>query len=78
MNSTIHKTLPCSVFGHNYIKSKTNTDNTAQLTCSHCDIIVNTDTKGNFEDYSISNKNINETLRRLYHIKLRSYKPVFS
>ena len=78
MKPTIHKVLPCSVFGHNYMKSKTNTDDTSELTCSHCNIVVNTDASGNFEEYSISNKNIHETLRRLYHLKLRSYKPTFS
>lgn len=78
MKPTIRKTLPCSVFGHNYEKSKTNADYTSELTCSHCNTVVQTDTKGNFEEYSISNKDIHATLQRLYQLKIRSYKPKFS
>ena len=62
MSSTFNKAIPCSVFGHNYMKSKTNADHTSELKCSHCNISVKTDTKGNFSESSISNKNIQSTL----------------
>jgi hypothetical protein len=77
MKPKTHQTLPCYIFGHNYTKSKTNLDQTSELTCSHCKIVVHTDAKGNFDEYDISNKNIQATLQRLYHLKIRSYKPTF-
>ncbi|MDP5081105.1 MAG: hypothetical protein NWP87_00505 [Winogradskyella sp.] len=70
MKPTTQKALPCAVFGHNYTKSKTNSDNTAELTCTHCNITVLTDVKGNFELSSISNKNIQSALRQLFHLSL--------
>ncbi len=78
MKPTTHKALPCSIFGHNYMKSKTNNDFTAELTCSHCNIVVHTDTKGNFEESSISNKHIQSALRQLFHLNLSVSKPSFT
>ena len=78
MKSTTSKALPCAVFGHNYVKSKTNSDQTAELTCSHCNTVVKTDASGNFEDLSVSNKHIQTTLRQLFHLKLQISKPKFS
>ncbi|WP_299115605.1 hypothetical protein [uncultured Winogradskyella sp.] len=77
MKPTSNKALPCAVFGHNYVKSKTYTDQTAELTCSHCNTVVKTDTHGNFEELSITNKDIQSTLRRLFHLKLQISKPNF-
>jgi hypothetical protein len=70
MKPATQKALPCSVFGHNYIKSKTNSDNTAELTCTHCNISVQTDVKGDFEISSISNRHIQSALRQLFHLNL--------
>jgi hypothetical protein len=78
MKPTTSKALPCAVFGHNYVKSKTNSDHTAELTCTHCNAVVKTDASGNFEELSISNKHIQTTLRRLFHLKLQVSKPKFS
>lgn len=78
MKPTSNKALPCAVFGHNYVKSKTHTDHTAELTCSHCGTVVNTDKSGNFEDLSVSNKDIQSTLRQLFHLNLQMSKPKFS
>lgn len=78
MKPTAQKALPCSVFGHNYTKSKTNSDNTAELTCTHCNITVQTDVKGNFEISSISNKHIQSTLRQLFHLNLGISKSLLS
>ncbi|MHA7841943.1 MAG: hypothetical protein ACX93I_01400 [Winogradskyella sp.] len=78
MKPTTSKALPCAVFGHNYVKSKTNSDRTAELTCTHCNAVVKTDASGNFEELSISNKHIQTTLRRLFHLKLQVSKPKFS
>jgi hypothetical protein len=78
MKPTNNKALPCAVFGHNYKKSKTNSDSTAELTCSHCNAIVHTDVKGNFEASSISNKNIQSALRQLFHLNLSISGPSLS
>lgn len=78
MKPTSNKALPCAVFGHNYVKSKTNSDQTTELTCCHCHIVVNTDASGNFEEAEMSNKNIQSALRKLFHLKLRLSKPNYS
>jgi hypothetical protein len=74
MKPTYTNSLPCAVFGHNYIKSKTHSDSTAELTCSHCKVIIKTDDFGNFIETSKPSKDIQATLRKLYHLKLRAHK----
>ncbi len=78
MKPIIDKALQCSVFGHNYVKSKTNADYTSELKCSHCEITINTDVRGNFDESSISNKKIQSTLRQLFHLNMRLSKPEFN
>lgn len=78
MKPTPKKTLPCSVFGHNYVISKTNSDQTSELRCSHCNAVTTTDASGNFEEFSIPNKDIQSTLRQLFHLKLQTSKLKFS
>ncbi|WP_422106450.1 hypothetical protein [Winogradskyella sp.] len=78
MKPTSNKALPCAVFGHNFVKSKTNSDQTAELTCSICGTKVNTDEHGNFDEMSVSNKDIQSTLRQLFHLNLQISKPKFS
>ena len=78
MKPTSNKALPCAVFGHNYVKSKTNSDRTTELTCCHCNIVVNTDASGNFEETTIGNKDIQSTLRKLFHLNLQISRPTFS
>lgn len=70
--------LPCTAFGHNYIKTKINNDQTSELTCNHCGIVVNTDTKGNFEHISNPDTHIKRVLRKLYHLRLQSVKAKLS
>jgi hypothetical protein len=65
-NST--KVLPCAIFGHNYTRSKTNLDHTVELVCTHCDAIVVTDRDGNFENNTLTNGEIKDTLQRLYRL----------
>lgn len=74
MKPTLKTTLPCSVFGHNYVLSKTNSNNTLELKCSHCNTVTTTDASGNFEDVSITNKDIRTTLRQLFHLNLQAAK----
>jgi hypothetical protein len=74
MNLTNKKTLPCAVFGHNYIRTKTNIDHTVELTCSHCDTIIVTDCNGNFDSITVSNTQIKETLQELYRLTHRFQK----
>jgi len=67
-------TLPCAVFGHNYVRSKTNIDHTIEMTCSHCDTVVITDRHGNFENITVSNSQITDTLQELYRLTRRIHK----
>ncbi|WP_296313006.1 hypothetical protein [Winogradskyella sp. UBA3174] len=68
MKPTFNKALPCSVFGHNYIRTKTNIDYTLELTCSHCDAVVVTDRNGNFDSITVSNTQIKDTMQELYRL----------
>lgn len=68
MKPTASKFLPCAIFGHNYVKSKTNFDHTSELTCVHCDLVVVTDHNGNFETNTVVNTEIKEALQRLYRL----------
>lgn len=77
MKPISNNALPCAVFGHNYVRSKTNSDQTAELTCSHCNHTSTTDTEGNFIEETLTNKHMQTTLRKLYHLKLRVHKPSF-
>ena len=74
MKPTSTKTLPCAIFGHNYVKSKTNTDYTIELTCSHCKTIVVTDSHGNFENHTVYNSQITTSLQELYLLTRRVLK----
>ncbi|WP_400075515.1 hypothetical protein [Winogradskyella sp. R77965] len=71
MKSTSNKDLPCALFGHNYSVTKENLNRTSELTCSHCNIVVTTDTKGNFETITISDSRIKDTLQELYRLSQR-------
>ena len=68
MKPATSKLLPCAIFGHNYIRSKTNRDHTVELTCTHCDMVVVTDHKGDFETITVSNNQIKDTLQELYRL----------
>lgn len=74
MKPTSTRTLPCAVFGHNYVRSKTNIDHTIELTCSHCDTVVITDRHGNFENNTVTNSQITDTLQELYRLNRRLHK----
>ena len=78
MKPTSNKALSCAVLGHNYVKVKANLDRTTELRCRHCDIKVTTDVSGNFDHGNLSTKNIQSTLRRLFHLSLQQSKPNFS
>jgi len=69
MISNSNKSLPCAIFGHNYTRSKTNLDRTIEMTCVHCDLVVITDQKGNFDSHAVSNTQIKDTLQELYRLK---------
>ena len=71
--TTTNKTLPCAVFGHNYIRSKTNIDHTIELTCIHCEMVVVTDRNGDFETNTVSNIQIKDTLQELYRLNRRLF-----
>ncbi|WP_411894086.1 hypothetical protein [Winogradskyella sp. A2] len=78
MKSYPNTTLPCAVFGHNYIKTKSNKDHTLELSCNHCGIVVNTDAKGNFENISSPKLHIKTVIRELYLLKLQTVKAKLS
>ena len=69
MKPSTNKSLPCAIFGHNYIRSKTNLDHTIELTCTHCDMVVITDHNGNFDSHTLTNSQIKDTLQELYRLK---------
>lgn len=71
MKPTKPKRLPCAIFGHNYIRTKTNIDHSVELTCLHCDTVVVTDNKGNFDANTLSNNQIKDTLKELYQLRMR-------
>ena len=71
MKPTTEKSLSCAIFGHNYIRSKTNIDHTAEFTCTHCDTVVLTDEHGNFDTNTVSNSQIKDTLEELYYLTRR-------
>ena len=77
MKPTSNNALPCAVFGHNYVKTKSQSDHTTQLTCRHCGTVVETDEHGNFDELSLPNKDIQSTLRQLFHLNLQIAKPKF-
>ncbi|MBC3845888.1 hypothetical protein H8K90_05825 [Winogradskyella echinorum] len=74
MKSNTNKNLPCAIFGHNYIRSKTNIDYTVELTCTHCDVVVVTDDNGNFDTNTVTNTQLKDTLQKLYRLKQRTLK----
>ncbi|MFK7832446.1 MAG: hypothetical protein AB8B52_04145 [Winogradskyella sp.] len=74
MKTNTTKILPCAVFGHNYKRSKTNLDHTIELTCSHCDAVVVTDHHGNFDNITVANTQIKDTLQELYRLTRRIQK----
>ncbi len=69
MKPTSPKSLPCAIFGHNYIRTKTNIDHSIELTCVHCNMVVLTDHNGNFDTHTVSNDQIKDTLQELYRLK---------
>ncbi|NNE32949.1 MAG: hypothetical protein HKN40_11325 [Winogradskyella sp.] len=71
-------TLPCAVFGHNYEKTYNYRNNTSTLKCMHCQLVADTDEEGNFIETRMPNKDIQITLRKLYHLKLRTFRTAFS
>lgn len=71
MRPTSTEALPCAVFGHNYVRSKTNLDHTIEMTCSHCDTVVVTDQHGNFENHTVANSQITDALQELYRLTRR-------
>jgi len=74
MKPTKNKTLPCAIFGHNYVRTQTNIDHTIELTCVHCDMIAVTDHNGNFDTNTVSNSQIKDTLQKLYRLTHRLQK----
>lgn len=71
MKPTSNKSMPCALFGHNYVVTKEHLDRTSELTCTHCNTVVTTDSNGNFDENTISNSQIKETLRELYKLSQR-------
>lgn len=74
MISSKREALPCQVLGHNYIKLNSSSQQSSLLKCQHCGIVRYTDPRGNFEDRDIPNKAIQNTLRQLFHLRLKKQK----
>ncbi|MBO3115367.1 hypothetical protein J4050_01330 [Winogradskyella sp. DF17] len=71
MKPAIKNTLPCTVFGHNYVISGLRQNNPVSLACKECGSPLNTDDNGNFTENGITNKAIQTTLRQLFHLRLK-------
>lgn len=74
MKPTTNNILPCAIFGHNYLRTKTNMDHTFELTCLQCDMVVITDHNGDFDTNTVSNSQIKDTLQKLYRLTHRLQK----
>lgn len=72
MQPTYNFSLPCAVFGHNYIKSKKSPNSHAEIKCTNCEMVAQTDDEGNFIETRVVNRDIQVKLRKLYHLKLRT------
>jgi len=71
----LNKVLPCAVFGHNYIITKTFIDHTSKLSCQNCGAVIKTDPKGNFKETVLPSKDVQRILYKLYSVKQRFYRP---
>ena len=77
MKPTFKNALPCTVFGHNYVITGSKDKSTPTLACKHCGHILETNHKGDFEEDIINNKDIQYTLRQLFHLNLKVTKLSF-
>ncbi len=69
MKSSLTNELSCSVFGHNFYRSKPLSQNKAELICSCCHTKVSTDSNGDFEELPSSNTEIHKALRQLFLLR---------
>ena len=58
--------LSCSVFGHNFHRSKPLSQTKAELTCNRCNAKEITDSNGDFKEFPYSNPEIYKALRQLF------------
>ncbi len=71
MKSSLTNELSCSVFGHNFYRSKSLSLNKSELTCSCCHIKVATDNNGDFNELPYANTEIYKVLRQLFVLQKR-------
>ena len=74
MNTTPHEGLPCEAVGHNYVKLNTYGLQSTLLKCQHCGTVRYTDPSGDFNDSDIPNPDLKNTLRQLFHLRLKKHK----
>lgn len=71
MKPTFKNALPCAVFGHNYVIIGPKDNRPSTLACKHCGQLLETNHHGDFEEDSITNRDVKNTLRQLFHLKLK-------
>lgn len=71
MKPAARNTLPCTVFGHNYVISGLEQNNPVSLACKGCGQTLSTDNNGDFIENDISNRAIQTTLKQLFHLRLK-------
>ncbi|MDY8135088.1 hypothetical protein [Aquimarina sp. 2201CG5-10] len=74
-NSTPHSSFSfskiyCSLFGHNYVLSKSVTHHIKEYTCSHCGEQATTNSKGKLEVMTPKLKEINNALASVHAKKM--------
>ncbi|MBC2844017.1 hypothetical protein [Winogradskyella flava] len=74
MKPTSYNTMPCALYGHNYIVTKEYLDRTSELTCKHCQVKLKTNASGDFMETINPSKDVQNILRKLYQLNLKSAK----
>ncbi|MBQ4819828.1 hypothetical protein [Aquimarina sp. MMG016] len=64
----------CSLFGHNYVFSKSVTHHIKEYTCSHCKEQVTTNSRGRLEVMTPKLKEINDALASVHAKKIAKSK----
>ena len=62
MPTRLPHTLSCSVFGHNFKRSETE----SQIVCTCCNYKMHIDQKGDFETEPTLNREVQKTMRKLF------------
>ena len=77
MKPTRKSSLDCAIFGHNYVINESPNLSNSKYVCKHCNKPLEVNKKGDVIEDSISNKDIQNTLRQLYLLNVNKPKLSF-